>query len=144
VGTLSAEAGAFLQAQRVVRLATVDEVGQPHVVPICFAVVDGCIYTVIDRKPKRTPGRALRRVRNILANPRVAVLADEYDEDWSRLAWLQVHGTARLVQDPAARERALAELRRRYAQYREMELADAPLIRIEPVHVISWSASSLA
>jgi PPOX class probable F420-dependent enzyme len=130
----------FLAEQRVARLATVDEANAPHVVPICFAYGDGAIYTVIDEKPKRVGGGELRRVRNIQVRPDVCIVADRYDEDWSRLAWLQVRGRASLVADEAERTRALALLRARYPQYQRMDLESALLIRIDPGRVVEWAA----
>ena len=134
---------AFLGEQRVARLATVDEAGHPHVLPVCFAEVDGVLYTPIDQKPKRGDPLSLRRVRNILAHPDVCLVVDHYEEDWTHLAWLQVRGTAALVDDPAERARALAKLRERYPQYRPMDLESRPLIRITPKRVVSWAATSL-
>ena len=129
---------AFLEAQPVAHLATVDERGHPHVVPFCFACLDGAIYTPIDEKPKRGDPHELRRVRNILANPAVCVVADRYDDDWSRLAWLQVRGTAVLVEDPAERAAAFAALRARYRQYAAMDLESRPLIRVDPIRTVAW------
>ncbi|MGH2361970.1 MAG: TIGR03668 family PPOX class F420-dependent oxidoreductase, partial [bacterium] len=131
----------FIERQRVAHLATTDGTGQPHVLPICFAVAGGAIYTVIDEKPKRVAAVSLRRVRNILARPRVSLVWDHYEEDWTRLAWLQVRGTAALVEAAAERGAALAALRDRYPQYRAMDLEPRPLIRITPTHVRSWTAS---
>ena len=132
---------AFLEAQRVARLATVDEEGRPHALPVCFAVLDGALYTPIDEKPKQGDPRSLRRVRNILADPDVCLVADHYEEDWARLAWLQVRGSATLVADPDERARALAALRARYPQYRPMDLESRPLIKISPSRVIAWTAT---
>ncbi|MGE3272409.1 MAG: GNAT family N-acetyltransferase, partial [Chloroflexota bacterium] len=109
---ISPEQAAFLERQRSGRLATVDPQGRPHAVPICYALLDGILYTPIDEKPKTGDPRELRRIRNILANPNVCLVVDHYeDEDWTRLAWLQVRGQASLAEDPAERERALAALR---------------------------------
>ncbi len=132
---------AFLERQRVARLATVDEQGRPHVLPVCFAVVDGELYTPIDEKPKRGDPLTLRRVRNILTHPEVCLVADDYAEDWTRLAWLQVRGSAALAVDPEERGRALAALRARYPQYRSMDLESRPLIRITATHVVGWAAT---
>ena len=132
----------LLDRQRVARLATVDEQGQPHALPVCFAVLDGALYTPIDEKPKRGDPRALRRVRNILTHPEVCLVADHYEEDWSRLAWLQVRGRAGLVDDPDERARALAALRARYPQYRPMDLESRPLLKITPERVVEWAATS--
>jgi PPOX class probable F420-dependent enzyme len=137
---MTPEQVAFLEAQRVAHLATVDEDGRPHALPVCFAALGGALYTPIDEKPKRGDPLTLRRVRNILAHPQVCLVADRYEEDWSHLAWLQVRGTAALVDDEGERARALARLRDRYPQYRAMDLESRPLIRITPDRIVSWSA----
>ena len=136
---LTPEQTAFLEHQRVARLATVDESGQPHAVPVCYALLDGVIYTPIDEKPKR--GGRLRRVRNILAEPRVCLVVDHYEEDWSRLIWLQVRGFASVVDDIAERTGAIEALRARYPQYAAMDLESRPLIRVDPRHVVGWSST---
>lgn len=137
---ISPEQAAFLHRQRSGRLATVDPHGQPHVVPICYALVDGILYTPIDEKPKSGDPRELRRIRNILANPHVCLVVDHYeDEDWSQLAWLQVRGLATLVEAPDERARALAALRARYRQYQTMALEGLPLLRITPARLVAWN-----
>jgi PPOX class probable F420-dependent enzyme len=139
---LTTEQAAFLAQQRSGRLATVDPAGQPHAVPICYVLLNGRIYTPIDEKPKRGDPRKLRRIRNILANPKVCLVVDHYeDDDWSRLAWLQVRGTTALVEDAAERAEALAALRARYRQYRTMALDDLPLLRITPARLVGWSGT---
>lgn len=130
----------FVDGARVARLATVDEAGRPHVVPVCFAHVEGCVYVALDEKPKRTPPLRLRRVRNIRANPRVQLLVDHYDEDWSRLAFVQVRGHASLLEPGAEHSRALAALRQKYTQYQSMALEARPVIKIEVDKIVSWSA----
>jgi PPOX class probable F420-dependent enzyme len=133
----------LLEASRVGHLATVDELSRPHVVPVCYAWSEGALYTPVDEKPKRGDPGGLRRLRNIAANPAVCLTVDRYDEDWSRLAWLQVRGRAALVDDPAERARAFAALRARYRQYRGMALEARPLIRITPTRVVGWSAGAV-
>jgi len=98
---------------RVARLATVGADGRPHVVPICFALDGDTLYTAVDGKPKST--RALKRLANIEANPNVEVVVDGWDEDWSRLWWVRLSGTARVVEHDA---RGLELLRAKYEQYR--------------------------
>jgi PPOX class probable F420-dependent enzyme len=138
--SVSTEQAAFLEEQRSGRLATVDPQGQPHAVPICYALLDGIVYTPIDEKPKTGDPRSLRRIRNILANPKVCLVVDHYeDDDWSRLAWLQVRGTASLVENADERARALAALRARYRQYRAMALEELPLLRITPTRLVGWN-----
>jgi len=135
---LTAAQTAYLLRHRVARLATVAADGQPHVVPVCFAVVNGAVYTPLDRKPKRVPVERLRRVLDLQANPRICLTADLYDEDWQQLSWLQIRGEAELVLPGAEQAAAVDALRARYAQYATMPLADLPVIRIKPLHAVSW------
>ncbi len=129
-----------LRRARVGRLGTVDARGRPQVVPICFAAAAEAIYHAIDRKPKTRPPERLARVRNIAANPHVALLVDHYEEeDWRRLWFVLVRGRARLLRGGAAHARGLALLRRKYAQYRAGLLAeDALVIAIRPDSVSTW------
>lgn len=99
-------------------LATVGPDGAPHLVPVVFDVEADQVVVVVDHKPKRTT--ALRRLRNIAANPQVCLLADGYDDDWDRLWWVRADGTAEVVDGGPAHERAVARLQRRYRQYREV------------------------
>jgi PPOX class probable F420-dependent enzyme len=129
---------AFLDAQRVGHLGTVDSAGRPHVLPVCYVCLGGRVYTPIDEKPKRGEQIAMRRVRNVLAQPSVCLTVDRYDEDWTRLAWLQVRGLAALVHDPDERRVAIAALRARYPQYRDMALEERLLIGVIPDRVVEW------
>lgn len=125
---------------RVARLATTDPAGQPHVVPIVFAADGEKLYSPIDRKPKRVAPGGLKRVRNLTASPRVAVVVDEYDEDWDRLAWVLITGTAEIVGEGAHHLAGTSLLRDKYPQYEAMPLESAPIIVITPVRVTSWGA----
>jgi PPOX class probable F420-dependent enzyme len=130
---LSGQASRWPDA-RLARLATVGEDGRPHLVPICFAVEGDTLYTAVDDKPKRT--RQLQRLRNIEANPRVEILIDHYEEDWSRLWWVRVHGRARVAE---LDEHAAQLLAAKYPQYRSRPPA-GPLVVIEVERVVDWSA----
>jgi PPOX class probable F420-dependent enzyme len=133
---------AFVQDARVGHFATVDEHGRPHIVPVCFAYQNGFIYSVLDRKPKRVPVRQLRRVRNLLANPNVQLLIDRYDEDWSRLRYVQLRGRAELVYAGPEHAQVLTLLLAKYEQYAAMRLEDAPVIKITVDEAISWQPQS--
>lgn len=136
--TLNALETGFVRRARVARLGTASDDGQPNVVPVCFELLDGRIYIGLDSKPKSVAHLRLRRVRNILENPRVSFLVDRYCEDWERLGYVMITATATLdVQDPE-RSRAIGALRRKYSQYELMLPDDAPIIRITPVRVSSW------
>lgn len=130
---------AFVHAARLAHLATASERSEPHVVPICFAYDGFRFFTPLDEKPKRVDVRELRRVRNILATGRAALLIDRYDDDWSRLGYLQIRGRALLLEPGIAEHgHAVALLRGRYRQYRAMDLESAPIIALAPDAVVSW------
>jgi len=139
---IDAHARAFIEAQRVARLATVDGEGHPHVVPICFALDRDVLYTPVDEKPKRANYRALGRLRNIDLNPNVQVLFDVYDDaDWSRLRFVQLRGRARIIDSGEEHTRAIALLRHRYPQYREMALPSRPIIAVAVERTVAWVAA---
>jgi PPOX class probable F420-dependent enzyme len=104
----------FAADSRVARLATVDDTGAPHVVPVCYATDGRAYYSPIDAKPKRTPPERLKRVRNIKENPRVALLIDHYEEDWRRLRFVMVQGRAELLHEGAEWRSARARLEAKY------------------------------
>lgn len=134
-----AEARERLAGERVARLATAGNDREPHLIPVTFAVDGGQIYIAIDHKPKTTVN--LRRLRNILQNPRVAVLADHYEEDWTQLWWVRADGRARILDtgDPE-REHALDVLSAKYEQYRRTR-PGGPAIAIVTESVTGWSGT---
>jgi coenzyme F420-0:L-glutamate ligase / coenzyme F420-1:gamma-L-glutamate ligase len=140
-GVLGEDQAAFLVRQRVARLATSDGMGKPHAVPVCFALTRASIFIALDEKPKDVPVTRLKRVRNILENPEVALIADRYAEDWELLAFVMVRGRAELL-DPGTKEHTAAVrlLRGKYHQYEEMRIEENPVIAIRPERSTSWGA----
>ena len=124
-------------AARVARLATASADARPHLVPVVFTVADDVVYTAVDAKPKATT--ALRRLANIAANPHVALLADHYEDDWSRLWWVRADGTARLAGAEEER-RALSLLTERYPVYRTQP-PPGPVIAVDVRRWSGWSAA---
>ena len=122
---------------RVARLATVGAASRPHVVPITFVLEGDRIYFAVDSKPKRTTD--LQRLRNIAANPSVAVLADHYDEDWTSLWWVRADGEAAVLGAGEEAERAVAQLAERYAQYRQAR-PSGPVVAISIKRISGWAA----
>jgi PPOX class probable F420-dependent enzyme len=125
-----------LTSAPVVRLATTDGTGRPHLVVVTFAIEGDHIFTAVDAKPKRT--RDLKRLRNIRAEPRVAVLADHYEDDWTHLWWVRADATAEIIEDPAAMARPISLLRERYRQYRE-EPPEGPVIALTVERWTGWA-----
>jgi PPOX class probable F420-dependent enzyme len=121
-------------------MATVTEVGRPHIVPVTFAVDGNYIYTAVDAKPKNeTTARGLQRVRNIEAEPRVALLADHYADDWSSLWWARADGRASIVTELQRTAWPIALLTARYPQYGDVALP-GPVIAIRVERWSGWAA----
>jgi PPOX class probable F420-dependent enzyme len=138
---------AFISSHRVGRLATAGDNLQPAVIPICYVFDGEHIYTPIDEKPKSVAASALKRVRNIEANSQVALLIDDYSEDWSKLAYVLIIGTAEIVlpgkertKEAQEHSRAAELLRKKYPQYRSMKIDERPMIRIRPARIKRWGA----
>jgi PPOX class probable F420-dependent enzyme len=136
---------AFVRQARIGHLATVDDRGRPSVVPFCFALLgedEPVVVSALDEKPKSVADAELARVRHIRAHPEVAVIVDRYDEDWSRLAWVQIKGHARIVAPGEdGHTDAITALRAKYPQYRAMAIAQRPVILIERLRITSWAAT---
>ncbi|HEX4365230.1 MAG TPA: TIGR03668 family PPOX class F420-dependent oxidoreductase [Rhodopila sp.] len=129
----------FLERSRVAHLATADRSGVPHLVPVCFQLDGLSLYITVDEKPKRTD-IPLKRLRNILENPAVAVTVDRWDEDWTRLGWIMLRGRADILPGGEEHDMAQERLRRRYPQYRTMDLAALPVIAVRIGRVLAWGA----
>jgi PPOX class probable F420-dependent enzyme len=143
VPSLSATARELLASARVAHLATSDQYARPHVVPVVFVWSDDILYTPLDRKPKRDDDwHALRRVRNIETNGRVAIVVDRYDEDWSRLAWVLLEGIATILETGDERDKAATLLLAKYGQYQTLPLEGRPIVRVEIERASEWSSGS--
>ena len=79
---------------RVARIATVDEQGRAHLVPIVFVLDGDRLYSATDDGP-----RPAKRLPNLARDPRATVLVDAYDEDWSTVWWVRLRGRGRAVTD---------------------------------------------
>jgi PPOX class probable F420-dependent enzyme len=124
---------AFLSEARVGRLGFVDGDDRPRVLPVTFALAEGAIWSAIDWKRKRAPEPA--RVRYLRRRPQAALTVDHYEEDWGKLAWVQVLGTVEVLETGA-----LEALRGKYAQYRERP-PGGPFLRLVPERALSWRAT---
>ena len=138
-----AECRSAFAVARVARLATADADGQPHLVPVTFAVDGDHVFFAVDAKPKRST--ALKRLSNIEQNSAVSLLVDEYDEEWERLWWVRADGRARILPAPQAgaedggseRELAIGRLRAKYPQYADVVLT-GPVVEIEVTRWSGW------
>ena len=125
-------------------LGTIAPDGRPRLVPICFVLdaVRPILYTPLDDKPKTVDDpRTLARVRDMLADPRVSVLADRWDEDWAGLAWLRCFGSASVLEplaDAAEHGPAVIALRAKYPQYKTHQIEARPIIRIAIERTTHW------
>ena len=134
--TLPPWAAALLDEARVAHLGLVDDRGTPRVLPITFALKDGAVWSAIDDKPKRRPGEDLARVRWLRQRPAFGLTVDRYDDDWRRLAWVQLIGTAAVI-DAGGHPDVLDALAARYAPYRDRR-PRGPLVRLAPQRAVWW------
>lgn len=131
---LPAWAGGLLDTARVARLALLDEEDLPRVLPVTFAVWEGAVWSAIDQKPKRAAEPA--RVRRLRRRPEAALVVDRYDDDWSRLAWVELRGPVSV--EPIGP--ALEALTEKYPQYVEQS-PQGPLLRLQPERFTCWRAA---
>jgi len=136
IDELPAWALALLEGERVARLAYLDGDDRPRVLPVTFALAGGAVFSAIDDKPKRTPEPA--RVRHLRRRPHAALCVDRYDDNWSRLAWVQLLGVVEVL-DVAHAPAGLAALAARYAPYRERR-PPGPVLRLGPERALHWRA----
>ncbi|HEY6334064.1 MAG TPA: TIGR03668 family PPOX class F420-dependent oxidoreductase [Blastocatellia bacterium] len=133
----------FIANHRVAHLATATSEGQPSVVPICYVFDSKNIYSSIDQKPKSVPAQNLTRLRNIQSNSKISLVVDDYSDDWDKLAYVLVTGTAIVLwptgDSSAEHEQAVAMLRNKYEQYRRMPIETTPIVKIHPLKVKMWS-----
>ncbi|MBM4264312.1 MAG: TIGR03668 family PPOX class F420-dependent oxidoreductase [Deltaproteobacteria bacterium] len=135
---LTPQASKLIYSACTAHLATADKSGVPHVIPICFVFDGKSFCSPIDEKPKRTT--QLKRLKNIAENPTVALVIDRYDEDWCKLAYVLVHGKARVLRSGERHRAAVKLLRAKYRQYRTMAIDERPMIVIAPKQLVCWSA----
>jgi PPOX class probable F420-dependent enzyme len=131
---------AFIRAARVAHLATADAKNQPLVIPICFAFDGKEFFSPIDEKPKQTAARRLRRLQNIDENCQVSLVMDRYNENWQRLAYVIVRGTAKVLLRGKRHATGVQLLRRKYRQYCSMTIDERPMIVITPKHFKVWGS----
>ncbi len=136
--TLPGWALALLEDERVGHLGLLDRDGRPRVLPVTYAIHEGAAWTAIDNKPKRS-GREPARIGWLREHPQAALTIDRYDEDWSRLRWVQLVGTVTVLEGPPAAP-VLEALRSRYPVYRE-DPPPGPVFRLVPERALCWRAA---
>jgi PPOX class probable F420-dependent enzyme len=127
----------MLRTARVGRLGLLDDRDRPRVQPVTFAFHDDAIYTAVDAKPKR-PG-APARVRYLRRRPEAALTVDHYEDDWSRLAWVQLLGRIDVL-EPGEGRPGLEALVAKYEPYRERR-PEGPLLRLAVERILHWRAA---
>ena len=128
----------FLRKARIGYLATADGTGEPSNVPFCYALDGTTLYSPLDEKPKSNDLARLKRIRNIRENPRVCVVVNHYDDDWSRLGHMIIRGRAKVMLRGSTHQTAVRLLRRKYPQYRRMAIDQRPIIAIQLIRHITW------
>ena len=122
----------FVESMRVVRVATVNKDGVPHNVPVCPFVKNDKVYFATERKA--------RKLRNIKANPNLALAFDEYTDAWDHLRGVSIQGTARIVSKSEFR-RLRKEIYAKYTQYESKAAIgerDSVIVEVTPDKKFSW------
>jgi PPOX class probable F420-dependent enzyme len=129
----------LVQGARIARVGTSDEHGRVHLVPVTFVVWEGRWYSPSDAGP-----RPAKRLRNLERDPRVTVLVDVYDEDWSKVWWVRLRGLGRVVEDFSERERACRLLREKYPQFEDApsDEGEGPVMAVDVEEWAGWAYSS--
>jgi PPOX class probable F420-dependent enzyme len=127
----------LIAESRVGRLGILDECDRPRVLPVTYAVAEGAVWSAIDEKPKRSPEPA--RIRFLRRRPEAALCVDRYDDDWERLAWVQLLGRIDVL-DARRHSPAMEALAARYAPYRE-RWPRGPLLRLTVERALQWRAA---
>lgn len=129
----------LLEGGRVARLGLLDDRDHPRVMPVTYSLAGGAVYSAVDDKPKRAPGRELARLRFLRRRPEAALTVDRYEDDWSRLAWVQLLGTVAVV-EPDDHAEALDALTAKYEPYRAAT-PRGPLLRLAVDRALCWRAA---
>lgn len=137
----------IINKAKVARLATADLEYKPHLVPVVFVFDNdrNCYFIPIDEKTKRSGPENLKRVKNIQENPKVALLIDEYNEDWTKLYFIMIQGKASIIggkklekqNEVLLLEKAHNLLSDKYHQYQKTGIGEY-VIMIIPQKVITW------
>jgi len=127
----------LLESARVGHLGLVDGDGAPRVLPVTYAMWGGEAWSAVDDKPKSRPGRELARVRWLRLRPRAALTVDVYEDDWERLAWVQLLGDVDVLEEPEPG--ALEALAAKYEAYRDRPPA-GPFLRLRAERALFWRA----
>jgi PPOX class probable F420-dependent enzyme len=136
--TLPFWASELLRESRVGHLGLLDKDARPRVLPVTYVLFDGELWSAVDDKRKRRPGEELARVRWLRERPQSTLTVDRYDDDWSRLAWVQVLGSTAVI-DAAGHAHVLDALAARYRPYRARR-PPGPLLRLTPERALCWHA----
>ena len=137
---------AIIEESRVARLVTVDvddnNIPQPYLVPTVFVFDGKHFFIPFDEKSKKVSIEKSRRLKNIQKNPNVAILIDEYSDDWSKLFFVMIRGSAKIIDEEEKKllVRAHKLLLLKYPQYKNVGIGKS-CIMIDPKKVIFWRNS---
>jgi nitroimidazol reductase NimA-like FMN-containing flavoprotein (pyridoxamine 5'-phosphate oxidase superfamily) len=118
----------YLQRARVCRIASVDRHGETHAAPLCHAF-DPATRTAYVATDGTTAD-------NLRTRHRAAIECDDYFEDWDRLRGVVAHARARVIARGPELRRARALLKRKFDQYRDMDIDAVIALQVESV--TSW------
>ena len=135
------EQRARVAVARVARLATLRADGTARLVPITFVLLDGLVCSAVDEvKPKRST--RLARLADVRRDPRAAVLVDHYAEDWTRLWWVRIDGTAAVHETGELADQGAGGAGREVPALRDGAARAAPVLVLTPTGGQGWRGSA--
>ncbi|MCH7967161.1 MAG: pyridoxamine 5'-phosphate oxidase family protein [Thaumarchaeota archaeon] len=133
----------LIRKAKVARLATVDQKSNPYVIPVVFVFHKNSFFIPLDEKTKSVNPKKMKRVKNIEKNPNVCLLIDQYQNNWKKLFFLMIHGTATIIDDKKGK--ILSEVHKllisKYSQYKKTGIGNF-CIKINPKRITHWQYSN--
>jgi nitroimidazol reductase NimA-like FMN-containing flavoprotein (pyridoxamine 5'-phosphate oxidase superfamily) len=124
----------FIQRAQVMRFASVNKDGFPHVVPVCPLFHQNKIYFVTDMETVK--------LKNMQRHHKVAAVFDHYEPSWHGLKGIMVQGTPKIIR----RGDTFYDLRQRfyrkfppYKKNSPFDVGESVIIEITPRKNFSWA-----
>ncbi len=122
---------AFLELQRVGRMAMVGRNGAPRVTPLCHVFSKGVLYIEADEESWK--------VRNLTRRNQAAYVVDEYTENWGNLRGIRLQGPVEMLLGGPEYASAKRRLFRKYPQFKELwKTGSHVVMKLTPIKATAW------
>ena len=131
---LNAKERTYVERARVCHVGSAGADGFPHAAPVSAA------YDAKARTLYFATERGGRTATNLRGRPRASVAVDDYSENWNGLHGIMLRARARKLERGNEFEHSVDLLKKKFRQYRPMELDYIVALKVESV-VASWGLS---